>query len=103
MPPRFLPALKSSELSPGEMKWVAVDRRRLLVANVDGRFYALDDICGHQRVPLSSGTLEGHIVECPLHFARYDVRSGRLVDGPLAENVAVYETRIDGDTVYVKI
>ena len=103
MPDSFRAALKTSELPPGEMKWVAVDRRRLLVANVDGAFYALDDSCGHQRVPLSSGTLEGCIVECPLHFARYDLRTGRLVDGPVAENVAVYEVRIDGDTVYVKL
>ncbi|HEV2300276.1 MAG TPA: non-heme iron oxygenase ferredoxin subunit [Stellaceae bacterium] len=95
--------MKTGELLPGEMKWVAVQRRRLLVANVEGRFYALDDICGHQRVPLSSGTLEGHIVECPLHFARYDVRTGLLLDGPTAENVAVYETRVEGDTVFVKI
>ncbi len=103
MPERFLPALKTGELPPGEMKWVAVERRRLLVANVEGQFYVLDDICGHQRVPLSTGTLEGHIVECPLHFARYDLRTGRLVDGPLAENVRAYEVRVEGDTVYVKV
>lgn len=103
MPAGFRAALKTGELPPGEMKWVAVDRRRLLVANVDGQFYALDDSCGHQRVPLSTGTLEGHIVECPLHFARYDVRTGLLVDGPVAENVRAYEVRVDGDTVYVKL
>jgi nitrite reductase/ring-hydroxylating ferredoxin subunit len=102
-PPRFLPALKTSELPPGEMKWVGVDRRRLLVANVEGRFYALDDVCGHQRVPLSSGTLEGCIVECPLHFARYDVRTGKLLDGPVAENVEIYEVKVEGDTVFVKL
>ncbi|HVH75638.1 MAG TPA: non-heme iron oxygenase ferredoxin subunit [Stellaceae bacterium] len=103
MPDSFRAALKTSELPPGEMKWVAVDRRRLLVANVEGQFYALDDICGHQRVPLSSGTLDGHIVECPLHFARYDLRTGQLVDGPTAENVAAYEVRVEGDTVFVKV
>ena len=103
MPPGFLPALKTAELAPGEMKWIGLARRRLLVANVEGHFYALDDICGHQRVPLSSGTLEGHVVECPLHFARYDLRTGKLLDGPIAENVATYEVRIEGDTVYVKV
>jgi nitrite reductase/ring-hydroxylating ferredoxin subunit len=103
VPERFLPALKTGELPPGEMKWVAVERRRLLFANVDGEFYVLDDICGHQRVPLSGGTLEGHIVECPLHFARYDVRTGKLIDGPIAENVAVYETRVEEGVVYVKV
>ena len=66
---------KVSELPPGHMTWVAVDRERVLLVNVNGAFYALRDVCGHQRAPLSKGRLEGYVVECPLHFARYDVRT----------------------------
>ena len=84
------------------MKWVTVHRERVLLVNVEGTFYALSDACGHQRAPLSRGKLEGHVVECPLHFARFDVRTGQLLHGPVAENVAVYEVCVDGDTVYVK-
>ena len=42
------------------------------------------------------------VVECPLHFARFDVRTGQLLHGPVAENVSVYEVRVDGDLVYVQ-
>src|SRR5207248_4356859 len=56
------------------------------------------DLCGHDWAPLSRGKLEGHVVVCPRHFARYDVRTGQLLSGPLADDVPVYEVRIEEDT-----
>ena len=100
--PGFIPVSKVADLQPGHMKWVTVHRERVLLVNVDGTFYALSDVCGHQRAPLSRGRLEGHVVECPLHFARFDVRTGQLLHGPVAEDVAAYEVRVDGDLVYVQ-
>jgi len=97
----FVPVARASELSPGAMKWVALDRERVLIANVDGVFYALQDACGHRQAPLSKGTLRGHVVECPLHFAQFDVRTGKLLSGPVAADVPTYAVRVDGDTVYV--
>ena len=98
----FVPVTRASELSPGAMTWVALDRERVLIANVDGCFYALQDSCGHRQAPLSKGTLEGHVIECPLHFARFDVRTGKLLSGPTAADVPTYQVLVDGDTVYVK-
>jgi nitrite reductase/ring-hydroxylating ferredoxin subunit len=101
-PAGFVAACEIADLPPGRMKWLGVAGERVLLANVAGAFYAMRDVCGHKRAPLSRGTLDGHLVECPLHFARYDVRTGRLVDGPVSEDVAVYETRVAGGTVYVR-
>ncbi len=84
------------------MKCVAIERERVLLANVDGNFYAIGDLCGHRNAPLSRGRLDGHIVECPLHFAQFDIRTGKLVDGPVSADVRAYETRVEGDTVYLK-
>ena len=102
MPDGFVPVTRASELSPGAMTWVALDRERVLIVNVDGCFYALQDSCGHRQAPLSKGTLEGHVIECPLHFARFDVRTGKLLSGPTAADVPTYQVLVDGDTVYVK-
>jgi nitrite reductase/ring-hydroxylating ferredoxin subunit len=77
----FTPVANTSELAPGEMKRVLVDRERILLANVGGSFYALRDNCGHQKAALSKGKLEGKIVECPLHFACFDVTTGEVVSG----------------------
>ena len=98
----FVAVIKASALSPGHMALVVVDRERVLLANVAGTFHALQDACGHRQAPLSKGTLEGVIVECPLHFAQFDVRTGKLVSGPVAADVPIYEVRVEGDTVYVR-
>ncbi len=98
----FIAVGKTLDLAPGRMKWVAVDRERVLLVNVAGVFYALSDACGHQRAPLSRGRLEGCVVECPLHFARFDVRTGRLLSGPTAEDVPIHEVRVQADVVYVR-
>ena len=97
-----MPVASVSELAPGTMKWVAVDRERVLLANVDGAFYAIQDSCGHRQGVLSRGTLKGHVVECPLHYAEFDVRTGKLVSGPISEDVPTYEVLVDADVVYVK-
>lgn len=78
----FVPVAKTSELKHGQMKRVMVGRHRMLLANVGGTFYALGDNCGHQKASLSKGKLEGTVVECPLHFARFDVRTGKALGGP---------------------
>jgi nitrite reductase/ring-hydroxylating ferredoxin subunit len=65
----FVAIAKAEDLAPGQMKWVAVDRVRLVLANVDGQFYAIRDVCGHKNAPLSRGRLDSCMIECPLHFA----------------------------------
>ena len=98
----FVPALRVSDLAPGTMRFVAVDRERVLVANVGGTFYAIEDLCGHRRESLSKGTLFGYVVECPLHFACFDVRSGKFISGPASADVPAREVLVEGDTVYIK-
>jgi nitrite reductase/ring-hydroxylating ferredoxin subunit len=101
-PSDFAPVAKVADVPPGTMIWAAVDRQRIVVAHVDGLFYALRDVCGHKNAPLSRGRLDGCLIECPLHFAKFDLRTGKLVDGPVSADVPVYEVRVEEGTVYVK-
>jgi len=102
VPEGFVAVARVSELAAGEMKFAAIDGQRIVVANVEGRFYALRDVCGHRNAPLSRGRLLGHLIECPLHFALFDLRTGKLVDGPISADVPAYEVRVEGETVYIK-
>jgi nitrite reductase/ring-hydroxylating ferredoxin subunit len=102
MPDGFVAVAAADDIPDGAMKCVAIDRERVLLAHVEGRFYALRDMCGHRNAPLSRGRLLGRIVECPLHFAQFDVTTGKLVDGPISADVASYQVRVDGDTIFVK-
>jgi 3-phenylpropionate/trans-cinnamate dioxygenase ferredoxin subunit len=98
----YVPVCRSDELAPGRMRWVGVKGERVLVANVDGEFYAVSDQCGHQFASLSRGRLKGHEVECPLHFARFDLRTGRQCGGPDGKDIACYQTLVVGGEVWVK-
>ena len=102
MADEFVPVAKTTDLLPGQMKWVAVNGERRVLANVEGTFYAISDVCGHRNAPLSRGKLDGYLIECPLHFAQFDVRTGELVNGPVSTAVAVYQVRVEGETVYIK-
>src|SRR5260370_16619456 len=93
----FVPVTTAAELSPGAMKWVVIDRERVVIANVEGVFYALQDICGHRGAPLSKGKVAGHMIECPLHYACFDVRTGKLLSGPASADVVTYAGRAPGD------
>src|ERR1700685_1475519 len=98
----FTAVARVDELAPGEMKFVAIERERIVLANVGGSFYALRDVCGHRNAPLSRGRLDGHVIECPLHFAQFDVRTGKLIDGPVSADIPVYEVRVEDGAVYLR-
>jgi len=102
IPDEFVSVAKIEDVPPGRMIWVAVDRQRVVLANVGGVFYALRDVCGHKNAPLSRGRLEGCLIECPLHFAKFDVRTGKLVDGPVSADVPTYEVRVTDGCVFLK-
>jgi len=82
----FVEVAKTSEIERGKMKRVAIKGVDILVANVDGNFYAVDDRCGHMNAMLSMGTLTGRIVVCPFHFAEFDVTTGKKVKDPHEES-----------------
>jgi nitrite reductase/ring-hydroxylating ferredoxin subunit len=98
----FVAVAKVADVAPGTMIFVAVERERIVLAHVEDGFFALRDVCGHRNAPLSRGRLDGHVIECPLHFATFDVRTGKLIDGPVSVDVRTYEVRVEGDTVYLK-
>ena len=72
---------KVSEIPESKMKRVTAFNTNILLSNVHGRIYATQDDCGHMRSSLSLGSLQGNIVTCPLHGAKFDVSTGRNVSG----------------------
>jgi len=94
---------KAGELRPGAMKRVDVGERRILLANVDGRFYAADDTCTHEEASLSSGFLKGALVKCPLHGSRFNVCTGEVQDEPAEENLRTYPVRVEGDSILIAL
>ena len=98
----FVPVIAASELPPGAMGWSSSIASACSSRTSAGSFDALRDVCGHAGAPLSTGTLAGYVIECPLHYACFDVRTGELLSGPVSGDVPTYQVHVDGDTVYVK-
>jgi len=99
----FESVLKTSALSPGEMKAVTVAGTQVVVANVDGRFCAFGGICPHEEGPLAEGELDGDVVTCPWHFTEFNVLTGEALEGVTDEPIPVYDVRIEGDDVQVAV
>lgn len=94
---------KVSETPPGTISVHEAGGVRIALCNVNGRFYAIDDVCTHDGGPLDQGALEGDLVECPRHGAKFDVTSGRAVVLPAVRPVKTYPVQIVGDDVKVDI
>lgn len=73
----WLDVASVDEIPAGKMKHVEVNGKEILIANVAGKFYAIDDRCGHMNARLSSGGLNRNIVTCPQHAAQFDVTTGK--------------------------
>lgn len=103
MASKFVSAARTSDIKPGKMKCVHIDGRRLLIANVAGNFYATDDTCTHEDASLSTGSLKGEYVKCPLHNSRFNVCTGQVMEEPANENLRTYPVKIDGDEIFVSV
>jgi naphthalene 1,2-dioxygenase system ferredoxin subunit len=77
--------------------------REIALCNLGGTFYALGGICTHGAARLARGTIEGDLIECPLHAGTFEIKTGRAVDQPCTVNTKSYPVRIDGETVLVGI
>lgn len=95
------PVATRSEIPPGAAKRVVVNGLELLLCNIAGAFYAIEDVCTHDGGSLDQGELEGCRIICPRHGASFDVTTGKALTLPAIEPVATYVVRCDGDDIYV--
>jgi nitrite reductase/ring-hydroxylating ferredoxin subunit len=128
----FVEVAKVNEIPDGKMKHFEVDGKEVLIANIAGKFYAISDRCGHMNALLSMGNLTGTSVTCPFHGSKFDVVTGKKLTEPVLtppqgmeplpqswqkvfENIGqlmahiktydqtTYETRVDGNSIRIKL
>jgi ferredoxin-NADP reductase/nitrite reductase/ring-hydroxylating ferredoxin subunit len=99
----FVKVAKKSEIPLAHMKELQVNGQSVCVANIDGKFYAISNICSHEGGPLADGKLEGYEVECPWHQSKFDMRTGDVKAPPAVERQAAYEVKIFGEDIMLKL
>ena len=95
---------KASDVPSGKMQKVTVDGKEILVVNVDGNFYAMDDTCTHAGASLSEGTLEGSILTCGWHGAKFDCKAGKLHAFPAKiKDLNSYKVVVESENVFLEL
>jgi 3-phenylpropionate/trans-cinnamate dioxygenase ferredoxin subunit len=93
---------KVKELAPGQWRTVEVDGARIAVFNLDGEYYAIEDVCTHDGGILTGGSVEGDVIICPRHGARFCIRTGAALSAPAYEATAKFPVRIENGVVHVR-
>jgi 3-phenylpropionate/trans-cinnamate dioxygenase ferredoxin subunit len=99
----FVKVAKTSEIPPGTAKAVEVQGAEIAVFNIDGTYYAINNICTHVGGPLAEGMMAGDEVTCPWHGARFKVPTGEVLGPPARRGVAKHTVRVAGDEIEVEI
>src|ERR1700730_14502486 len=98
----FVRAAKKTDVPPGTIREFQVEGKSVAVANVDGQFHAINNICIHRGGPLADGPLEGAVVTCPWRGWKYDVRTGKVGQNPTV-GVECYAVEVRGDEIFVNV
>ena len=90
--------VKAEEIAEGGLATTRIGEKEILLARVEGKIYALDNACGHLAYPLNEGRLDGHVVTCIWHYARFDVRTGEVLSAGIDfENLKPLPVEINPD------
>ena len=98
----FVTVATTDELNPGDEPLVfEIDRRWIALYNLDGNYYAIEDVCTHDGGPLADGEVEGCVVACPRHGAKFDITTGKVLSAPALTDVPTFEVQVVGNEIKV--
>ena len=89
----------ASDVAPGTTRRVVVEGQEILICNVDGNYFAIEDVCTHDGGPLDQGDLEGACIVCPRHGATFDVRTGAALTLPAVVPLITFPIQVVGDDI----
>lgn len=99
----YFPVISLDDLIPGERIFIEVDDMSIVLFNIAGDVYAIEDRCTHDDGPLGEGDLEGFEIVCPRHGARFDVRDGQALTLPAVEPTQYFPVRIVDNQIEIGI
>ena len=106
----YIRAAGKTEVPVGKTKAVTLGGKEILIANVNGNYYAIGNRCTHAGGDLSQSVLEGNVVTCPKHHAKYDVTTGKVVSQPKiglfhpkANDEPAYQVKVENDNIMVRL
>lgn len=101
--PNFVTIANVNDVKKGKVKTVTVNGQRIALCNVEGTFFATQDLCTHDGGPLGEGEMWGYDIECPRHGGRFDVRTGQVTALPPILPIKTFPVRVEGDDIQVAL
>jgi glycine betaine catabolism B len=98
----FVKVAEAKDIHPSQMIAVEVNGEKVCLSNVNGKYFAIGNVCTHMGGPLSEGKLEEYIVQCPWHGSRFDIRSGEVVRPPAMRPEPTYEIKVENNNILIK-
>ena len=103
MSEQWVVVAKVADVVAGKMLSVSAADKSLAIYNLSGAFYATDNECTHAFAMLTDGTIDGDVVECPLHGGAFEIKTGKGLGAPIFCDLKCYPTRVSGDAVEVNV
>lgn len=103
MSDEFVKVAQVTDIADPGYELIETDDCVFVLFHVNGKFYALDDVCTHDDGPLSEGELEDHAIACPRHGAKFDIRNGAALSMPATKATKSFEVKVENNEVYVKL
>lgn len=100
---RFVKAAQASDIAAGDRKIIQVEGAFIAIFNLDGQYYAIEDVCSHDDGPVAEGDLEGYEIVCPRHGARFDIRDGRVLSFPAITPIRSFPVKVEGNDILVEM
>ena len=92
-----------SQLDDEEPTQVKIDDKLIALCKLGDQAFAVDDVCTHEFASLSDGIIENDCIECPLHQALFDIRTGKVLSSPALIDLAVYSVKIENGMIWVGV
>lgn len=95
----FVDVATIEDLKPGERIFVDTETQTIVIFNIAGEFFAIDDVCSHDQGPLGDGEVSNHEIHCPRHGASFDIRTGKVLSMPAITDIQAYPVRVTNGIV----
>ncbi|HXG08097.1 MAG TPA: Rieske 2Fe-2S domain-containing protein [Nitrososphaera sp.] len=99
----FVKVAQVGEIRENSGKEININGVRVALFYANGRYYAIEALCRHQDGSLAPGKIDGEVVECPLHFWHYNIRTGELLDYLSGVKLTTYKVDVRGNDIYIDV
>ncbi|MCS7230166.1 MAG: non-heme iron oxygenase ferredoxin subunit [Candidatus Kryptonium sp.] len=99
----YIQIAKIDEIKNGELKVFEVNDESVILINLNGEIFAYKNQCSHMELELNDAEIDGEILTCPWHGAKFDIRTGAVVRLPASQPLEKYEVKVEGDKIFIKI